>query len=437
MQVTVEKPETGLEHKISVVAPIGDLEKNLTKRLQEIRKTFNMDGFRAGKVPINVIKKRHGAEIRQELTGEIVQTTFYEAVSKEDLNVAGYPMFESLEEKDGNIEYTAKFEIFPNISMPDFAELEIEKISAQINDQDVDKMVAKLQEQKQVWKPSDNADKKADKGEQVIISFIGKKDGTEFEGGKADDLPLELGSGNMIPGFEDGIIGMKKGEEKLINVTFPKDYKSELLAGQDVTFDITVHSVHTKIVPELDEEFIKNLGVKDGTKASLVAEIKGNMEKELSRAVENKNRTQILETLANAVETDLPKSIIEQEASKLMQRQIEQFQQQGLKPEDVGLNLKAFMPEAQRRVKLGLVLGEIIKDNDIKATDEERNIFIADQSSSYEDPQEVKKWYADNAEARQELDAIIVEKQVSELIVEKAKITEITKTFDEVVNQTA
>ncbi|MDX1796542.1 MAG: trigger factor, partial [Hydrogenovibrio sp.] len=241
----------------------------------------------------------------------------------------------------------------------------------------------------------------------------------------------------MIPGFEDGIVGMKKNEEKTIEVTFPEDYHAEDLKGQTVTFDIKVHSVQTKVLPEMDEEFVKSFGIEDGKEESLVAEIRSNMEKELARAVDNKNRTAVLETLSDAVTVDLPKSVVEQEASGLMQRQVEAFQQQGVKAEDVGLTLEAFMPEAETRVKLGLILGDVIKANNIQATEEARKAFIEEQASAYEDPQEVIDWYAKNPQAQREIDSIIVEKQVANTILEKAKVKEVKKSFEDVVNQAA
>ena len=278
MQVTVEKPESGLEHKISVTLPADDLNSRVEKRLAEMRRNVKLDGFRPGKVPMSVVKKRYGTQVRQEMMGETVQQSFYDAVAKESLNVAGYPQFQELDEKDGNIVFTATFEVFPEVELPKFSDLNVETITAEVTDKDVDNMVNKLREQKMVWKPA-NGNKKAKEGEQVIISFVGKKDGEEFEGGKADDVPLELGSGRMIPGFEDGIVGMKKNEEKTIEVTFPEDYQSEELKGQAVTFDITVHSVQTKKLPDIDEEFVQSFGVEAGTEEALVAEIRDNMEK--------------------------------------------------------------------------------------------------------------------------------------------------------------
>ncbi|BBN59588.1 trigger factor [Hydrogenovibrio marinus] len=435
MQVTVEKPKSGLEHKITVVMPSGDLDSKVEKRLAEMRRNVKMDGFRPGKVPMSVVKKRYGGQVRQELMGDAVQQSFYEAVTKEELNVAGYPMFDSLDEKDGSIEFTARFEIFPEVKLPDLAKLKVDSIQAEVADKDVDNMLNKLLEQKMVWQPSKSAAKKAKKGEQVIIDFVGKKDGVAFDRGSAENVPLVLGGGQMIPGFEDGIIGMKKGEEKVIEVTFPEDYHSEELKGQTVTFDITVHSIQTKVVPEMDEEFVKSFGIEEGTEEALRTEIRSNMEKELSRAVDSKNRTAVFDALSDAVKIELPKSAVEQEASDLMQRQAQNFQQQGIKPEDVGLTIEAFMSDAETRVKLGLVLGDIIKENKIEATEADRKAYIEEQASSYEDPQQVIEWYAKNPQAQREIDSLLVEKQVASLILGKAKVKEVKKSFDDVVNQ--
>ncbi|MPQ75968.1 trigger factor [Hydrogenovibrio sp. JE_KL2] len=435
MQVTVEKPKSGLEHKITVVMPSGDLDSKVEKRLAEMRRNVKMDGFRPGKVPMSVVKKRYGGQVRQELMGDAVQQSFYEAVTKEELNVAGYPMFDSLDEKEGSIEFTARFEIFPEVKLPDLAKLKVDSIQAEVTDKDVDNMLNKLLEQKMVWQPSKSAAKKAKKGEQVIIDFVGKKDGVAFDRGSAENVPLVLGGGQMIPGFEDDIIGMKKGEEKVIEVTFPEDYQSEELKGQTVTFDITVHSIQTKVVPEMDEEFVKSFGVEEGTEEALRAEIRSNMEKELARAVDSKNRTAVFDALSEAVKIELPKSAVEQEASDLMQRQAQNFQQQGIKPEDVGLTIDAFMSDAEIRVKLGLVLGDLIKENKIEATEADRKAYIEEQASSYEDPQQVIEWYAKNPQAQREIDSLLVEKQVANLILGKAKVKEVKKSFDDVVNQ--
>lgn len=436
MQVTVEKPDSGLEHKMSVVVPSGDLESKIEKRLNEMRRNIKMDGFRPGKVPLSVVKKRYGDQVRQEMVGEQVQKSFYDAVEQESLNIAGYPMFESLDEKDGQIEFTAKFEIFPEVSLPDLSKVSIEQIEADVSETDVDNMMNKLREQKSVWKPA-NGNKKAKEGEQVIIDFLGKKDGEAFDGGKAENVPLVLGSGQMIPGFEDGIVGMKKGEEKTIEVTFPENYHSEDLKGQTVTFDITVHSVQTKQMPEIDEEFVKSFGIEAGTEDALRAEIKDNMEKELARGVDSQNRTAALDALAEATEIELPQSLVENEANSLMKRQSQAFEQQGMNPADLGLTAETFMSDAKQRVKLGLLIGQVINDNGIKVSDADRTAYIEAQASSYEDPKEVMEWYAKNPQAQQEVDAILMEKQVAAAIFEKANVKKVTKSFDDIVNAMA
>lgn len=437
MQVTVEKPEQGLEHKMTVTFPSSDLNASVEKRLNEIRRTIKMDGFRAGKVPLNVVKKRHGAQVNQEMMGEALQKAFYDAVDQESLNVAGFPMFDDLNDADGQVKFTARFEVYPEITLPEFNGITVETINAEVTDADVENMITRLREQRMAWKPSKSAAKKAKKGEQVIIDFVGKIDGVEFDGGSAENAPLELGSGRMIPGFEDQIIGMKKGEEKVIEVTFPEEYHSEELKGKSATFDITVHSIMTKVLPEIDEEFVQSFGVEKGTEEALKAEIKDSMTKELQRTVESKNRTAVLDALQEVVDVEVPKSLMEQEVKSLMDRAVQNIQQQGMNPADVNLEAEQFQEEAKKRVKLGLILGDIIKVNKLEATDDEVNAYIAEQASSYEDPAEVINWYSENLGAKNEIRAILVEGKVAAKILAEAKVTEMTKTFDEVITPAA
>ncbi|WP_321323433.1 trigger factor [Thiomicrorhabdus sp.] len=434
MQVTVEKPEQGLEHKMTVTFPSDNLNADVDKRLNEIRRTIKMDGFRPGKVPLNVVKKRHGAQVNQEVMGEALQKAFYDAISQENLQVAGNPIFDALDDKDGSVTFTARFEVYPEITIPEFSGVKVEITEAAVTDKDVENMITRLREQRMAWKPSKSAAKKAKKGEQVVIDFVGKIDGEIFEGGSAEDVPLEIGSGRMIPGFEDGIVGMKKGEEKTIEVVFPDDYQAENLKGKTATFDITVHSISTKVLPEIDEDFVKSFGIEDGTEESLVKEIKDSMEKELSRAVESKNRSAALEALQTIIDVEMPKSLIDQEVKNLMDRAVQNLQQQGMKAEDVNIEASHFEEEAKNRVKLGLVLGDIIKTNNIEASNEEVEAYIEEQASSYEDPAEVIGWYAQNPGARSEIRAILVEGKVASKIIDEAKVKKVKKAFDEVIN---
>ena len=437
MQVTVEKPEQGLEHKMTVTFPSDTLNADVEKRLTEIRRTVKMDGFRPGKVPLNVVKKRHGAQVHQEVMGEALQKAFYDATEQEGLQVAGYPMFDNLDDKDGEVTFTARFEVYPEITLPEFSGVKVETIKAEVTDKDVANMITRLREQRMAWKPSKSAAKKAKKGEQVIIDFTGKIDGEAFEGGSAENVPLELGSGRMIPGFEDGIIGMKKGEETVIEVAFPEDYHADSLKGKTATFDITVHSISTKVLPEIDEDFVKSFGIEDGTEESLVKEIKESMEKELSRAVESKNRTAALEALQSIVDVEIPKSLLDQEVKNLMDRAVQNLQQQGVDAKDVNISADQFEEEAKNRVKLGLVLGDIIKANNLEASNEEVEAYIAEQASSYEDPSEVIGWYAQNPGARSEIRGVLVEGKVAAKIIDEAKVKVVSKSFDEVINPAA
>lgn len=435
MQVTVEKPEQGLEHKMTVTFATEDMGAKINKRLNEIRRKVRIDGFRPGKVPLKMVEQRHGAEVRQELMGEALQKAFYDAVEQESLKVAGYPAFDDLKDGEKEVTFTARFEVYPEITLPEFSAVEVETITSEVTDKDVDNMITRLQEQRMAWKPSKSAAKKVKKGEQVIIDFTGKIDGEAFEGGSAENVPLEIGSGRMIPGFEDGIIGMKKGEDKQVEVAFPEDYHAESLKGKTATFDITVHSISTKQLPEIDEEFVKSFGVEEGTEEALKAEIKDSMTKELARAVDAHNRTAVLEGLQQVVDVEIPKSLIDQEIQSLMERAQQDMQQRGMAAEEVKLESAMFEEEATKRVKLGLILGDIIKANNVEASDEEVEAFITEQASSYEDPAEVVNWYAQNPGARFEIRSVLVENKVAEKVKEEAKVTESTKSFEEVLNK--
>ncbi|UQB41425.1 trigger factor [Thiomicrospira microaerophila] len=437
MQVSVVKPEQGLEHKLSVSFPSNEFDAKVEKRLNEMRRTVKMDGFRPGKVPMNMVKKRYLPQVQQELLGETLHYAFFDAMDKEGYNPAGYPAFDDVKLENGEIKFEARFDVYPQITLPAFDSIEVEKLSAEVKEEDVDKMIQRLQEQRSAWKPA-GAAKKANMGEQVIIDFVGKLDGVEFDGGKAENVPLELGSGRMIPGFEDGIIGMKKGETKTIDVTFPEQYQAEHLKGKTAQFDITVHSVQTKQLPELDEEFIKSFGIEDGTVESLRKEIRENMERELKRTLDAKNRQAAFDALEKAVDIEVPKSLVAQEAETMLENYMQRLEQQGMpKGQMPGLTADIFSEEAKKRVKLGLVIGDVIKANDIQASEADLDAFIAEQASAYEEPEEIKQWYKENPQRLNEARSVIVESAVAKKIMSEAKVNEVTKAFDEIVSASA
>lgn len=431
MQITVEKPSEGLEHKMLVTMPSADLDGRVEKRLTELQRTVRIDGFRKGKVPLRMVKQQYGGQAQQEMLGETLHHAFFDAVEKEKLEVAGYPNFEEVDLKDGEIKFTAKFEVYPEVSLPDLSKVEVEKIASTIKAADKKKMIDRLREQQAEWVEGKAA---AKDGDRVNIDFVGSVDGEEFEGGKAEGVPLALGSGQMIPGFEDGIIGMKKGEEKVIEVTFPEEYQAEHLAGKKSEFKITLNSIETKKLPKVDETFIKSLGVEEGTDEAFDKEITENMERELKRAVEAANRAAAFEALSASVEITLPQALIAQESEALRRQYIGRMEAQGMPAESFQhLTAELFSDEAEKRVRLGLIIGEVIKAKDIKATDEAVDAYIAEQAASYEDVDEVKNWYKSNPDRLAEVRSLVVEAEVSNLILSEAKVKEVKKNFDEVV----
>ncbi len=429
MQVNVTKPESGLEHQIEVVMPADEVNAQVDKRLAEIRRNARMDGFRPGKVPLSIIKKRHGAAVRADVLNEAVWRAFNEAVEKEGLKVAGYPRFESVDDEGETIRFTAKFDIMPEVELPDLSTLDVEKVEGEITDADVDAMIEKLREQKKAWRVA-NGNKKAAEGNQVIIDFEGFIDGEPFEGGKAENVPLILGSGRMIPGFEEGIIGMKKGEEKTIKVTFPENYHAESLAGKEAEFKIKVHSVQVAELPEVDEAFVKQFGVEDGDVEKFRQEIRDNMAREMKRLIEAQNRNAVLEALDEAVEIELPESLVQQEIQTMMQNQLRELQMQGVDPSQVKLNAEDFRERAEQRIRLGLIVGKLIESLGAKVTPEEVEAYIREQASAYEDPEEVVQWYKQHPEHLREIEAILLENKVADAVLEQANTKAVKKTFE-------
>ncbi len=430
MQVTVNKPETGLEHEIEVVLPADEMNAQVDRRLAEIRRTVKMDGFRPGKVPLSIVKKRYGGQVRQEVLGDVVYKAFYDAVAKEGLKVAGYPRFEQVEDEGDSIRFKAKFDVMPEVSLPDFSALEVEKVTGEVSDEDVDAMIEKLREQKKRWRTA-NGNKKAAEGNQVIIDFEGFVDGEPFEGGKAENVPLILGSGRMIPGFEEGIIGMKKGEERTIKVTFPENYHADSLAGKEAEFKIKVHSVQVAEKPEVDEAFVKEFGIDSGDVEAFRKEIRENMAREMKRLITAQNRNAVLAALDEAVEIELPKSLVDQEIQTMMQNQLRELQMQGVDPNQVKLDAEDFRERAEQRIRLGLIIGKLIEDLGVKVTPEEVEAYIREQASAYEDPEEVVNWYKQHPEHLKEIEAILLENKVADAVLDKAKVKEVSKRFEE------
>ena len=431
MQVSVETTQ-GLERKVTISVPAETVDVEVKNRLRQVAKTQKINGFRPGKVPASVIQKRYGKSIRQEVAGELMQRHFVEAIMAEKLNPAGRPAFVAKSNEEGQaLEFDATFEIYPEIELAGLETLKVEKPAVEVTSDDLDEMFVTLQNQHKTWKENK---RKTKKGDKLTLDFNGRVDGEEFEGGKAENFELELGAGRMIPGFEKEITGMKVGEEKTIKVTFPDDYHAENLKGKDAEFDIVIHQTEGPVLPTIDEEFAKLFGVEEGGVEALRVEVQKNMERELTQAVKAKVKEQVLEGLVSANEIDAPKALVAQEIDVLRKQAMERFGGQ-MEPQNMPqLPAEMFDEQAQRRVKVGLLLGEVIKSNDLKVDEEKVKALIESAASAYEDPSEVVQYYMNNKEMLQQMQHVALEEQAVELVLAKAEVTEVATAFKDIMN---
>lgn len=434
MQVSVETTQ-GLERRLTITVSADSVDTAVKARLQQLAKTQRINGFRPGKVPVSVIKKRFGQAVRQEVAGDVMQRNFYEAIMKEKITPAGMPTFDMTKDIDGqDLEFVATFEVYPEVKVAGLDKIKVDKPVVEITDKDLDTMMKTLQTQHASWK---EVKRKAKKDDKVTINFVGTIDGEEFDGGKAEDFPLELGKGRMIPGFEKPLVGAKTGDEVVSEVTFPDDYHAEALKGKNASFAITVTKVEGLDLPKVDDEFAKLFGVEEGGVEALKAEVKKNMQRELDQTLKATVKENVIAGLLENNELDLPKALVDQEIEALRQQAKQRFEQQGKGGQVPELPADLFTDNAKRRVSIGLLLGEIIKDNKLEADEAKVTQLIETAASAYEDPQEVVEYYQSNAELKQQMQNLALEEQAIEAILEKAKVKEVKKAFDEIMNKNA
>ncbi|WP_028772352.1 trigger factor [Shewanella waksmanii] len=429
MQVSVETTQ-GLERRLTISVPAEQIEKAVSDSLKNEAKRARLPGFRPGKVPVSVINKRYGKAIRQDITGEVMQRNFVEAIIAEKLNPAGTPTFAPGETEGEDFKFVATFEIYPEVELSGLDTIEVEQPTAEVTEADVDAMIETLRKQHATFEA---VEREAAEGDKAKINFVGSVDGEEFEGGKADDFELELGSGRMIPGFESGVEGHKAGEEFEIDVTFPEDYHAENLKGKAAKFVITLNEVQAANLPEVNDEFASLFGVTEGGLEALKAEIRKNMGRELEQALKANVKEQVLNGLLANNEIELPKSLIDGEVNVLRQQAMQRFGDQAANMPELPADL--FTEQAERRVKVGLLLGEVIKTNELKAEDERVQALIASMASAYEDPSEVVEYYNNNQELMQNMRNVALEEQAVEEILKSAKLTEKEVNFEEFMNK--
>ncbi|MBK8186320.1 MAG: trigger factor [Cellvibrio sp.] len=435
MQVSLETT-SGLERRLTVGVPAEQVDNEVENRIKQAARNVSIKGFRKGKVPVSVVKQRYGAGIRQEVVGDVISRSFYAAAQKENLKPAGQPSIEPKQLAPGkDLEYVAVFEVYPSVALADMAAYELTRHTAEVTEADLDTMVETLRKAQATWKSADRA---AADGDQVNINFVGTKEGVEFAGGKADNQKLILGSKSMIPGFEEGIVGMKTGEEKTISVTFPEDYQSEELKGAAAEFKITLNSVSEAELPALDQAFFDKFGVFGGDLAKFRAEVKSNMERELNNALKAKIKTQVMEVLISSHMVDVPKALVANEINLLREQMMQRFggQKQNFDVRSL-LPDTMFQEEANRRVTLGLIVGEIVKDAKIRPDAKLIKSKIEEIASTYEQPQEVIDYYNSNRELMAGVESAVLEDQVVDYIVSKAKVSDLASNYDDVIKEKA
>ena len=433
MQVSIETL-TGLERRMTIEVPAEEVESQVRSRLQEAAKTFNMKGFRKGKVPVKVIKNRFGEGVRQEVVGEVISQSWVEAVTKENVKPAGQPSIEPKNLEEGqNLEFIATFEVYPEIELKDFSAVTIEKKQAEILDTDIDKMIKTLREQRKTYK---EVDRKSQEGDQVNVDFVGTLDGEKFDGGEAKGTNLILGSKRMIPGFEEGLVGVSSGDNLTLPLTFPEDYQNKELAGKKVEFAITVNNVSEPTLPELDDEFFASFDVADGGLEAFRTEVRANMTRELKNANRNNIKNQVIEGLLEIHDLDAPKALVANEINGLRQQAMQQFGggkniDPSMLPDDL------FAEQAKRRVILSLVMSEIVSKNDLKPDADTVRGLIEEMAESYEKPEDVIKWYYSDKEQLANIEAMALEDAVIDMVIDKAKVTESSVSYEEALKPAA
>ncbi|CAM3308856.1 trigger factor [Pseudomonas plecoglossicida] len=427
MQVSVENT-SALERRMTIAVPAERVENEVNKRLQQTAKRAKVAGFRPGKVPMSVIRQRFEADARQEAFGDLVQASFYEAIVEQKLNPAGAPAVEPKSfEKGKDLEFVAVFEVFPEFTVAGLESINVERLSAEVADADLDNMLEVLRKQNVRFEAVERA---AEKDDQVNIDFVGKIDGEAFAGGSAQGTQLVLGSGRMIPGFEDGLVGAKAGEERVVNVTFPEDYQNLDLAGKAAEFTITVNSVSAPQLPELNEEFFAQFGIKESTLEGFRTEVRKNMERELRQAIKTKVKNQVMDGLLAANPIEVPKALLENEVNRLRVQAVQQFGG-NIKPEQLPAEL--FEEQAKRRVVLGLIVAEVVKQFELKPDDAKVREMIEEMASAYQEPEQVIAWYYKNDQQLNEVRSVVLEEQVVDTVLQKATVTDKSVSYEDAV----
>jgi len=430
MQVSVETV-SNIERRLLVDVPAERVDVEVNKRLQKASQTIRIDGFRPGKVPMRVIKQRYGSSVRQEVVGEVLRDTFYEALTQEKLQLAGTPNIEPQIDKAGeDLKYTATFEVYPEISLQDVSQLEVEQVVSEITDTDIETMIENLRKQHIEYV---NVNRQAKDEDQLTIDFVGTQNGEEFSGGSAQDQKLILGSKSMIEGFEGGLLDSKAGDEKTLDLTFPEDYNSEELAGKEVRFVVTVKEIAEPSLPEIDAAFIEKFGVSDADESKFREEIRNNMERELTSALQAKTKSRIVDSLLAANQVDIPSGLLGEEIQRMKKEMVQQYGGGGQGFDASVLPDDLFKDQASKRVASGLLISQYIKDNSIRIEESRLDAKIEEMASTYQDPAEVIGYIKSNEQQMDQVRSLILEEQTIEMLLEKIQVVEVKKSYEDAI----
>lgn len=431
MQVSIETLE-GLERKMTVQVPSERVDEAVEKKLRELSKTVRIDGFRPGKVPLKVVQQKFGAHVRQEVIGDVIESSYQEALIQEKVRPAGMPSIDSVSsEEKQDMSYTATFEVYPEVEKLALDVIEVEKPLVEVTDKDFDDMLLKLREQRKSWKESKGA---AKKGFQVMVDFEGRIDGELFEGGAGKDMAVEIGAGQMLPEFEDGLKGIKSGEEKVVEVNFPEDYHGTDVAGKTAEFTLKATQVSKPELPELDDEFAKGFGIEDGDLDKMKTDIRANMEKEKNDRLKMELKNRVMTGLLDKNEIIAPSALVAEEVKSLRMQAMQRMGQEAASMDESSLPDQLFSEEAARRVQLGLLIGEVIRQENIELDQALVDSTIEEMAVAYEQPDQVRDYYRQNQQARSGLESMVLEDQVVAHILEKAKVAEKEASFENLMN---
>jgi trigger factor len=424
-----------LERRIDMTVPMADIEKDVEQRLKKMARTVKMAGFRPGKVPFKMVQQHYGPQARSEAIGEAVEKAFGDAVREQNLRVAGYPRIEPKGGEDAAaLQFSAVFEVYPEIRLNGVGEKAVERPKLEVGEAEVDKTVEVLRKQRTSYSKAERA---AEKGDRVVIDFTGRLNGEVFQGGQASDYPVVLGEGRMLPDFENGIAGLKAGESRTFDLTFPADYQATELAGKTVSFEVTVKGVEAPQLPAVDAEFAKSLGIADGDVAKMRAEIRANLESEVKKRIGARVKEQAMQALLDANPVDVPRALVDQEAESMAEAARQDLANRGMDIKNMPVDASWFAAQAERRVKLGLIIAEVVKGHGLQAKPEQLRALIDEQAQSYEQPEEVVRWYYSQPQRLAQVEALAIEENVVSWVVANAKTTDKAVSFDEIMGNAA